>query len=234
MAFGSRQISLVERSRSNFCSCCFYLFMCRYGSSFFFWWHWRLLSVEDPDRWELGSLLGLVGVGRPLGFIFWNIFCASSFINSNTWHLICSNFNLNFIWYCMLMCCVCVFLIHQKSSDMILGDKPLISDVILSHSFWTMEVESRNKQTTSNMHFGTWRSTLKLRLRRMFGMVTKLAFGTFLRNYGRLPLQSVSKRYFFFRSLPPTEPYPEPSSRRTLSWVDHLSASCRQPSSHAV
>jgi hypothetical protein len=32
----------------------------------------------------------------------------------------------------MLMCCVCVFSLHRESSDMILGDEPLISKVILS------------------------------------------------------------------------------------------------------
>jgi hypothetical protein len=30
------------------------------------------------------------------------------------------------------MCGVCVFLLHQESPDMILGDKPLISEVVLS------------------------------------------------------------------------------------------------------
>jgi hypothetical protein len=30
------------------------------------------------------------------------------------------------------LCCVCVFSLRQESSDMILGGKPLISDVILS------------------------------------------------------------------------------------------------------
>jgi hypothetical protein len=30
------------------------------------------------------------------------------------------------------MCCVYVFLLHQESSDMIFGDKSLISDVVLS------------------------------------------------------------------------------------------------------
>jgi hypothetical protein len=29
------------------------------------------------------------------------------------------------------MCCVCVFLLRQESPDMILGDKPLISEVVL-------------------------------------------------------------------------------------------------------
>jgi hypothetical protein len=40
----------------------------------------------------------------------WSIFWASSFINSNIWHLICNNFNLNFI--CGTVClyvCVCAF-----------------------------------------------------------------------------------------------------------------------------
>jgi hypothetical protein len=30
------------------------------------------------------------------------------------------------------MCCVCVFSFHRESLDMILGDKPLISEVVLS------------------------------------------------------------------------------------------------------
>jgi hypothetical protein len=30
------------------------------------------------------------------------------------------------------MCCVCVFSLHRESPDMILGDKPLISKVVLS------------------------------------------------------------------------------------------------------
>jgi hypothetical protein len=32
----------------------------------------------------------------------------------------------------MLMCCVCVFLICRESLDMILGDKPLIFEVVIS------------------------------------------------------------------------------------------------------
>jgi hypothetical protein len=31
------------------------------------------------------------------------------------------------------MCCVCVFSLHRESPDMILGDKPLILEVVLSH-----------------------------------------------------------------------------------------------------
>jgi hypothetical protein len=30
------------------------------------------------------------------------------------------------------MCCVCVFSLHRESPDMILENKPLISDVVLS------------------------------------------------------------------------------------------------------
>jgi hypothetical protein len=30
------------------------------------------------------------------------------------------------------MCCVCVFLLRRKSPDMILGDRPLILEVVLS------------------------------------------------------------------------------------------------------
>jgi hypothetical protein len=36
-------------------------------------------------------------------------FEASPFVNSNTWHLNCNNFNLNFIWYCMLICVMFVY-----------------------------------------------------------------------------------------------------------------------------
>jgi hypothetical protein len=36
-------------------------------------------------------------------------FGASPFVNSNTWHLIYNNFNLNLIWYCMLICVVFVY-----------------------------------------------------------------------------------------------------------------------------
>jgi hypothetical protein len=66
MAFGSQRISLVERSRSSFCSCCVYP-VCRWGSSSsFLRWCQRGLSLGGPDRWGLGSLLGLTGVGHPM------------------------------------------------------------------------------------------------------------------------------------------------------------------------
>jgi hypothetical protein len=32
----------------------------------------------------------------------------------------------------MLMCCVCAFSLHRESPVMILGDEPLISEVVLS------------------------------------------------------------------------------------------------------
>jgi hypothetical protein len=62
----SRWISLVERSPSSFCSCCFYMHVCRWGcSSFFRRCRWGLL-VGGVDRWGPGSLLGLLGVGHPM------------------------------------------------------------------------------------------------------------------------------------------------------------------------
>jgi hypothetical protein len=58
---------------------------------------------------------------------------ALSFVNPNTWHLICNNFNLNFMFGIVcLFVCVCAFSLRQESPDMILGDKPLISEVVLS------------------------------------------------------------------------------------------------------
>jgi hypothetical protein len=57
-----------------------------------------------------------------------------SFVNPNTWHLICNNFNLNFIFGTVCLCvCVCAFSLRRESPDMMLGDKPLISEVVLSH-----------------------------------------------------------------------------------------------------
>jgi hypothetical protein len=41
---------------------------------------------------------------------------------------------LNFIFGIVcLFVCVCAFSLRRESSDMILGDKPLISEVVLSH-----------------------------------------------------------------------------------------------------
>jgi hypothetical protein len=45
----------------------------------------------------------------------------------------CNNFNLNFIFGIVcLFVCVCAFSLHRESPDMILGDKPLVSEVVLS------------------------------------------------------------------------------------------------------
>jgi hypothetical protein len=56
-----------------------------------------------------------------------------SFVNPNTWHLICNNFNLNFIFGTVCLCvCVCAFSFRRESLDMILGDKLLIPEVVLS------------------------------------------------------------------------------------------------------
>jgi hypothetical protein len=134
-----------------------------WGSSSFFWWRWWELSMRDLDRWGLGSLLGLTGIGhlrRPTLFLgeervsvvrderfrkssdyLWSIFWASSFVNSNTWCLICNNFNLNFIYGIVcLYVCVCALSLHRESTDVILGDKPLISDVVLSQLCTTCRV----------------------------------------------------------------------------------------------
>jgi hypothetical protein len=60
-------------------------------------------------------------------------FWALSFVNPNTWHLICNNFNLNFVFGTVCFCvCVCAFSLSREFPDMILGDKPLISEVVLS------------------------------------------------------------------------------------------------------
>jgi hypothetical protein len=55
-----------------------------------------------------------------------------SVVNPNTWHLICNNFKLNFIFGIVCLCVCFAFSLRQESPNMILGDKPLISEVILS------------------------------------------------------------------------------------------------------
>jgi hypothetical protein len=40
------------------------------------------------------------------------------------------------------MCCVCAFSLHQESPDMILGGKPIIFEVVLSHPTWTRPADS--------------------------------------------------------------------------------------------
>jgi hypothetical protein len=58
---------------------------------------------------------------------------ALSCVNSNTWYLIYNKFNLNFIYGVVcLYVCVCTFSLRREFPDMILGDKPLISEVVLS------------------------------------------------------------------------------------------------------
>jgi hypothetical protein len=49
---------------------------------------------------------------------------------------------LNFIFGIVcLFVCVCAFSLRRESPDMILGDKPLISEVVLSHShtIWLLQ-----------------------------------------------------------------------------------------------
>jgi hypothetical protein len=46
------------------------------------------------------------------------------------------------------MCCVCVFSLRRESPDMILGDKPLIYEVVLSHPWEAVpEVQERPPST---------------------------------------------------------------------------------------
>jgi hypothetical protein len=59
-----------------------------------------------------------------LGFVF---------VNLNIWHLICKKFNLKFICDTVrLYVCVCAFSLRREYPNMILEDKPLISEVVLS------------------------------------------------------------------------------------------------------
>jgi hypothetical protein len=103
--------------------------VCRWWYSSFRWHRWGM-AVRDPDRWGLSFLLGPAGVGRlrrPTLFYgedcvpivrdecfrknsayLWSTFWVLSCVNSNTWHLICNNFNLNFI-YGTVCLYVCVF-----------------------------------------------------------------------------------------------------------------------------
>jgi hypothetical protein len=62
MAFGSRWISLANHSCSSFALVVSPV--CRWGSSPSFRRCWRGLSVDGPDRWGLGSLLGLTSIYR--------------------------------------------------------------------------------------------------------------------------------------------------------------------------
>jgi hypothetical protein len=72
----SSWISLVERSHSSFCSYCFYMHVCRWGCSSFFWRRWQGMLVGGPDWWGLGSPLELIGVGCPMELThFWGEGC---------------------------------------------------------------------------------------------------------------------------------------------------------------
>jgi hypothetical protein len=63
--------------------------------------------------------------------------------------LICNNFNLNFIFgiVCIFVC-VCAFSLRRESPDMIFGDKPLISEGVLSQT----GPPPRHGSTTSPHH----------------------------------------------------------------------------------
>jgi hypothetical protein len=133
MAFRSRRINLVERSHPSFGSCCFYS-ICRWvSSSFFFRWCRWGLSVGGLDRWGLGSLLGLTGVGHPRKLtpsrakgvcLTWEVIASAktlfyllgcsfgfNFCKLNTRHWNYNNYFINWIsWYCMLR----VVFVHSR------------------------------------------------------------------------------------------------------------------------
>jgi hypothetical protein len=155
VAFESRRISLAERSRWSFALVV--LFICVQVRIFLLLpaTPTRAVSGRFRPRWagfptgtrrcgsseEVHSLLGRRACAyrerRTLPQKFWLSFEAHfgalSFVNPNTWHLICNNFNLNFIFgiVCVFVC-VCAFSLRRESPDMILGDKLLVSDVVLS------------------------------------------------------------------------------------------------------
>jgi hypothetical protein len=156
MAFGSWQISLAEHSRSSFALVV--LFICVQVRFFLLLPVTPMRAVSGRSRprrvgfptgtrrcrssEEAHSLLGRRACAyrerrtllQKLWLSFETHFGALSFVNPNTCHLICNNFNLNFIFGIVcLFVCVCAFSLRQESSDMILGDKPLISEVVLSH-----------------------------------------------------------------------------------------------------
>jgi hypothetical protein len=79
-----------------------------------------------------------------------------SFVNPNTWHLICNNFNLNFIFGIVcLFVCVCTFSLRRESPDIILGDKPVISEVVLSQILSDIEkgVTTRSRVVNFCEHY---------------------------------------------------------------------------------
>jgi hypothetical protein len=57
---------------------------------------------------------------------------------------------LNFIFGIVcLFVCVCAFSLRRESPDMILGDKPLIFEVVLSHVFSTASTWRRSEAPAS-------------------------------------------------------------------------------------
>jgi hypothetical protein len=153
MAFGSRRISLIEYSCSSFCSCCFFvcvqvrmfllltmLMMAASGRS-------RLMRAGFPAgtcrrRSSDGahSLLGWRVCAwcernhfRKTLFYLLKLSFGFKLLYHNTWHSNCNNYLITEIsWYCMLVCCVYAFSLHQESPDTILGDECRISEVVLS------------------------------------------------------------------------------------------------------
>jgi hypothetical protein len=113
------------------------LSVCRWGSSYSFWWCWWGLSVGDTDWWGLGSRLGLTGIDHPrkstlfyveecvlgrkrlslpqkLRVIFWSCLLSFHLLYSNAWHLNCNNFNLNYIY--SIVCLYVLYLYILTSS----------------------------------------------------------------------------------------------------------------------
>jgi hypothetical protein len=153
VAFRSRRISLTERSRSSFAL--IVLFICVHVMIFLLpTMPTRAVSGRYRPRRagfptgthrcrsseEVHSLLGrrvcVYHERRTLTQKLWLSFEAHfglSFVNHNTCHLICNNFNFYFIFGTVCLCvCICTFSLHRESPDMILRDKPLISEVVLS------------------------------------------------------------------------------------------------------
>jgi hypothetical protein len=155
VAFGSWRISLAEHSRSSFALVI--LFICVQVRILLLLSATPTRAVSGRSRpkragfptgthrcrssEEAHSLLGRRACAyrerwtlpQKLWLSFEAHFGALFFVNPNTCHLICNNFNLNFIFgiVCVFVC-FCAFSLRRESPDMILGDKTLISEVVLS------------------------------------------------------------------------------------------------------
>jgi hypothetical protein len=94
-------------------------------------------------------------------------FGALTFVNPNTWHLIYNNFNLNFIFgiVCSFVC-VCAFSLRRESPNMILGDKPLIFEVVLLQSRGTRAVVPKSERQTVNLSQRLSSSELRVNITR--------------------------------------------------------------------